>query len=48
MNVFCDTTMLNPWKVKVDDMHDILNIQTASRNPGSHKDGALCRAECTP
>lgn len=38
MDVLVDTTIGDTRKVVVDDMHHVLDIQTARRNPGSNQD----------
>ena len=40
MNVLILSIILSGWHVKVDDVHDIANVETASRNTGSDHDGS--------
>ena len=48
MNIFLDTTVIHARKVVVDDVHDILNVKTTSRNSTSNENWALSSAEGTP
>lgn len=48
MDILGNSTMKDARKVKVDDMHDVLDVQTASRNASGHKNRASSRAEGTP
>lgn len=47
MNVLIDSTKRSARKVEVDDMQHILNIKTASRNPGGDHDRRFGSAEST-
>lgn len=41
MDIFRDPTICSPGKVEVDHMHDVCNIQAASRKSGGDHDRAL-------
>ena len=47
MNVLLDTAVLSIGKIIVDDVHDIANVKTASRDTGSDQDWSLASAEST-
>ena len=47
MNVLIFTVVLDGREVKVDDMHDITNVKTTSRDTGSDHDGCFASAEGT-
>lgn len=47
MDVLSDSTKHVAGKVKVDDVHDVFDIQTARRNAGSNQDGRFGGAEST-
>lgn len=39
MNVFVNSAKRDTRKVEIDDMHHILDIQSASRNSGGNENG---------
>ena len=47
MGVFFNTAVFHGWKIVVDDVHDVLDINTASSNTGGDENGSLSGAECT-
>lgn len=47
MNVLRDATSSNPWKVVVDHMHDIGDVQATGGYSSSNHDWALGRLEGT-
>ena len=45
VGVFLDTAKVGVGKVKVDDVHDVLDVETTSGDSGSHKDAYGTDAE---
>lgn len=45
MNIFVDTTMVDTWQVKVDDVHDIANVEATSGDGGSDQDRTFSSTE---
>jgi hypothetical protein len=48
MNVLITTIVFNSREVKVDNMHDIANVETSRRDTSSDEDRALASAERAP
>ena len=48
VNVLSNSTMQSTRKIKVDNVHDVLDIQTASRNTCGNENRASSGAEGTP
>jgi hypothetical protein len=48
MDVFIDATVHGTGKIKVNDVHDILDVKTSRRKTSSDQDGRLGCTECTP
>lgn len=45
MSVLFNPSVVHGWKIIVDNMHDILNINTASRDSGGDQDGSIASTE---
>ena len=47
MNVLLDPAMRHAWKVKVDNMGDISDVDSSSRHASSDENRCLARPECS-
>lgn len=47
VNVFVDTAVVNGGQVVVDNVHDILDVKTASRDGGGNQNWRLCSLKGT-
>jgi hypothetical protein len=45
MDVFILTCVLDSREIEVDDVHDVANVETTSRDASSNKDWAFANAE---
>jgi hypothetical protein len=45
MSVLFNTAILRRWEVVVDDMHNIMNVETTGRDASSNQDGVLSQTE---
>lgn len=41
VNVFIDTPLIGAWEVEINYVHNVLNIESARRHPGSDENGSL-------
>jgi hypothetical protein len=48
VDVLVHAVVLDVWAVIVDDVHDVTDVETTSRDTSSDHDGRLASAECTP
>jgi hypothetical protein len=48
MNVLGDATMGGTREVKIDDVHNVLDVQSTSRDASGHHDRASSTTEGTP
>jgi len=48
MNILITTIVLNGREVKVDNVHDIANVETSCRDTSSDEDRALASTERAP
>lgn len=48
MNVLIYTTMFDTRQIVVDDVHNVANVQTTSRDCSGNENGALSGSERSP
>jgi hypothetical protein len=48
MDILVNTSVHYAGEIKVDDMHDILDVKTTSGNSGGNQNGSFGRLEGTP
>ena len=48
VDVLVHAIVLDVGTIVVDDMHDVADVETTSRDTGGDHDGRLASSECTP